>query len=359
MLNIVARAKAVRHNRLALAALVQGNRGTAEDRARQALKALPQGCSLSAVTLRADILLTLGAISAEGRNHADAENHLKEAASILRGLPVSLTRDKWLAEVLTRLGDTFRLAANHREAIETFALARQLPNWDDLEPLRKAALLNAQGILAKDTGLYAEAKNHYDSAYELISAAVGTDSPLLAGLHHNYAGLFHVQGLYVEAEPDIRTALEMRKRADPPEPIGVAADMSVLGAVLAGQGRLSEAEEALMEALETWTALYGPDHYEVAVQLNNLGSVKQQIGELAAAHTNFEAALQIKERVLGREHPEIAALLNNLASLEADEGNKAAARAHYDEALAIFTRRLGPEHPSTTTCAANRQRSEG
>ena len=267
--------------------------------------------------------------------------------------PASRIRDEWLAEVFTRLGNTLRLAGQYPEASAVFLAARVLPGWDGLDPLRKAGALNALGILAKDTGDYSMAAERYGEVLSILEAAVGEDGPELADIHHNLAGLFHIQGRYDEAEPEIRRALALRARSDSPYSLGTAADTSVLGAVLDGQGRLKEAEQALLIARGIWESRYGPDHYEVAVQLNNLASVQQKKGDFASASANYALALQIKEYVLGREHPEIAALLNNLASVEVDQGRAAKARNLYDQALSIFARTLGADHPSTRVCSDN------
>ncbi|WP_426938485.1 tetratricopeptide repeat protein [Pseudarthrobacter sp. S3] len=95
----------------------------------------------------------------------------------------------------------------------------------------------------------------------------------MASLHHNLAGLLHIQGQHLKAEPDIHTALELRRSAQPPDRVGIAADLSVLGAVWAGQGRFEEAKQSLETALRMWESLCGPQHYEVAVQLYNLASI--------------------------------------------------------------------------------------
>ena len=352
---LVTRVKARRLNRLALAALATGDLVSSWELGHDALALLPpQGRRLPWAADRASVLLTLSSTAGERRDHSGAAGHLQEAAALMEKFPASKIRDEWLAEVFIRLGDTLRLAGRYAEASAALWAARGLPGWDGFAPLRKAGLLNALGILAKETGDYLVAAQRYRDALSILEEAVGEDGPELAGLHHNLAGLLHIQGLYDEAEPEIRRALAIRERSNPSDPLGTAADTSVLGAVLSGQGRLQEAEQALLLARGIWASRYGADHYEVAVQLNSLACVQQKRGCFDKALADYMRALQIKEKVLGREHPEIAALLNNIASVEADQGRTADARTHYDEALAIFNRTLGIDHPSTRTCSENR-----
>lgn len=314
------------------------------------------GRKLAGAVDNAELLLTLSSIAAGSCHHQLGIDLLREAAGPFEPLPASTTRDVWLAEILTRLGNTQRLAGHYSEASATLTAAQNLAGWDSLEPLRKAGVLNAMGILAKDTGQFEDSRKYYTRALELMTGTLDSNAPELVGVHHNLAGLLHVQGRFDEAEPEALRALSLRALSDPPDPSGMAADMSVLGAVLAGEGRLDEAEDQLRTALQIWESLYGPDHYEVAVQLNNLASIQQKRGEFDAASVGYMRALEIKEHVLGRNHPEVAALLNNIAALESELGRIGPAKDHYDEALAIFERTLGPDHPDTKACAANRSR---
>lgn len=344
-------------HRLALASLAAGDLPRAWAQAQKARGLLPgRGRTLSGVAERAELLLTLSSIAGKSCNHQLGIDLLREAAGHFDPFPASKTRDVWLAEILTRLGNTQRLAGQYREASETLTAALHLASWDSIEPLRKAGVLNALGILAKDIGRFEDAKGHYILALEFMTRALDANAPELASMHHNLAGLLHAQGRFDEAEPVALRALSLRASSDPPDPSGVAADMSVLGAVLAGEGHLDEAEEKLRGALQIWESLYGPDHYEVAVQLNNLASIQQKRGDLDAASKGYLRALQIKERVLGRNHPEVAALLNNVAAVECELGRIGPAKDRYDEALNIFEQSLGSNHPDTKVCMANRIR---
>ncbi len=93
----------------------------------------------------------------------------------------------------------------------------------------------------------------------------------------------------------------------------VAADLTVLGALLAGQHRLDEAEKIFERTLATWTARRGPDHYEVAVALHALAAVHAERGLLPQSVREYRAALAIKRRVLGHTHPEVVVLTADVA----------------------------------------------
>lgn len=359
MLGMTASIRARRLNRLALQSWERGD-AVAADRFAELAGGIMEARNedLNDAVIRVESLLMRSGVASRAADHVTASRFLNSAVALLEGQPVSSARDLWLAEALTRDGDALRLAGRYPEAEQALDKVFGLLHWDDLEPLRKAGALNAKGILCKDTGRYEEAAALYNEAFTLTTDALGPDDPQIAAVHHNLAGLAHVQGNYDDAEPHIRAALDIRHRNDHSNDAGIAADMSVLGAILGGQGKLDEAERAITEALQLWTAKNGPDHYEVAVQLNNLASIRQQKGDHREAESGYTRALQIKRHVLGPEHPEIAALLNNLASLEADLGRESSAAAHYDEAIAILEKSLGPQHPNTQACIANRSRLE-
>ena len=350
------RARARRIHRRALSAWLDGDRQVALSLAGQALAVTPRGRRLAAVTERINIMFTLAAVASEAIDHRDAVAWLDQAVEELTVMPESPLSSRWLAEILTRLGDAQRLVGDYEDAHTTLTEALTVARGNNTDGLPLAAALNALGILAKETGHYTEASVHYDAALDLLVDELGDADPQLAGLHHNLAGLAHVQGDYAGAEPLIRTALALRARADPPDPSGCAADTAVLGAVLAGQGRLEEAEQVLLEAKTRWVDLRGPDHYEVAVQLHNLASVHQQRGHLTAAAGDYFLALQIKQAVLGNQHQEIAALHHNIACLLAEQGDVGRARAHFDTALKIYAATVGPDHPDARVCAASRRR---
>lgn len=357
MFGLTARIRARRLNGLALHSWKDGDEAAADRFAEQAgsiMETLTD--NLGDAVIRAEALLMRGQVASTAANHAAATRRLEAAVVLLEKHAASKTRDLWLAETCTRLADTLRLAGRYPEADHALDKVFRLAHWDSLEQLRKAGALSAKGILCKDTGRYEEASVLYAEAFALTTAALGPDDPQVAAIHHNLAGLAHVQGHYADAEPHIRAALDIRHRNDHGNLAGIAADTSVLGAILADEGRLDDAETAIREALRLWTAKHGPDHYEVAVQLNNLAFIQHRRHEYRGAEDGYTRALEIKRRVLGKGHPEIAALLNNLASLESDLGRMSSAALHYDQAIAILAATLGPQHPNTQACIANRSR---
>ncbi|WP_426120729.1 tetratricopeptide repeat protein [Kocuria sp. LHG3120] len=341
-------------HRLALAAWAHGDRDGAQALAEYAWGLFPIGSSLGRVVPQVETAFTLAGIATERTAHSEATHWLERAVRLLDRAPECPMRARWLVEARTRLGETRRLAADYDEAKCTLHLALEMAETHHLNLTSRAAVHNCLGILAKDTGRYKEAAEHYQEALQMLTAELGAEDAALAGVYHNLAGLAHIQGRYTEAESAIRTALTLRVRSASSDAVGVAADTSVLGAVLAGQGRLDDAEAALHDAQRLWESLHGSEHYEIAVVVHNLADIHRQRGHLSAAHSAYVQALRLKEAVLNLDHPEIAALHHNIAALLEQQQRPAEALEHYDRALAVFHATVGEDHPNAQVCAANR-----
>lgn len=333
-----------------------GHTERAERLALRALEVLPpaESASLTRVADRLSILEILAQLASDLANHSEAQRRCDEALALLEQVESGASRDAWCVAFLVHQGDSQRLSAVYDKSALTLAHALALSERRPDSPLLPAGPLNALGILAKDRGLYEDAGIYYRRALELLASHTGIEAPELAGIYHNLAGLAHVQGQFAQAEEPARQAIRLRRAANPPDRAGRAADMSVLGAVLAGQERFDEAAAILSEALGLWRTRYGNRHYEVAVQLHNLAAIQQAQGNYASAEATLGEALAIKRGILGESHPEIAGILNNLATVYADTGRRREARECYDHAIEIFTRTLGEDHPSTATCIQNR-----
>ncbi|MBT2520037.1 tetratricopeptide repeat protein [Arthrobacter sp. ISL-28] len=299
------------------------------------------------------VLETLAQFAADSASHSEAQRRCDEALTLLEHAEPSATRDERRVAILVHKGNSQRLSARYEESSITLAHALALS-----EPLQVSVAsvgpLNALGILAKDRGRYEEAATYYNRALKLLAAKVGGNAPDMASLFHNLAGLNHVQGQFVQAEEPARKAVRLRRAARPPDPVGLAADLSVLGAVLAGQERFNEATVVLSEALNLWRNRYGEEHYEVAVQLHNLAAIQQAQQDYLSSEATFRRALAIKQSILGPSHPEIAVILNNLGTLYSDIGRTREAMDCYEDAITIFKQTLGDGHPSTDAAIQNR-----
>lgn len=290
-------------------------------------------------------------------DHAAAAALFRDVIDLLVQVPPGPVRDEATVAALLGLGTCRRLSGGFDGARDCLDAARRLTLASPMGPVVEASVANALGILAKDTARYDDAAGLYARALAVLDPDVPAHLDLLAAIHHNIAGLAHVQGRHLDGEAPARRAIALRARLPHAGATDVAADQAVLGAILAGQGRLDEAEALFGHVRSAWTSRFGPDHYEVAVSLNSIATIQQTRGRLAAAEQSFHRALTIKRRVLGDRHAEVAILLNNLAALHAERGDLDRADSTYAEALEVFRAALGRDHPHTRACEDNRRRT--
>jgi hypothetical protein len=97
-------------------------------------------------------------------------------------------------------------------------------------------------VLANDTGRYDDPARHYTDAITALDRVADRHHPLHAAVQHNLAGLAHSRGRFTDGEAPARRAVELRRHTPFATPTDIAADQTVLGAILAGQGRHDEAE---------------------------------------------------------------------------------------------------------------------
>ena len=141
----------------------------------------------------------------------------------------------------------------------------------------------------------------------------------VARLMGQLALLLLKKGLYLEAEPLMRRALQIGEDSFGPNHPNVAIRLNNLAQLLKETNRLADAEPLMRRALQIGEDSFGPNHPSVAIRLNNLAQLLQETNRLADAEPLMRRALQISEDSFGPNHPSVAIRLNNLAQLLQDD----------------------------------------
>jgi serine/threonine protein kinase/Tfp pilus assembly protein PilF len=171
--------------------------------------------------------------------------------------------------------------------------------------------------------------------------------PLIqARLMDTIGQVYQSLGLFNQALPPTRTALETRRARLGEESPDVAESLNHLGLLLVAKGNYAEAEPLLQQALAIRRRLFGDDHPDVAMGLISLGEVSYVKGDYAKAETLFRESLAIRRRTLGNEHIETSNSLNDLAMTLKQKGAYAEAEPLYRESLAIRQKCFGNDHPA-------------
>ena len=93
---------------------------------------------------------------------------------------------------------------------------------------------------------------------------------------------------------------------------GVAISLGILGTTYCDLGKLSKAEQLLQKSVDINRKVNGPEHIGMGIAQTLLGRVERLAGKLQSARKTLESALEIKEGVHGLDHP--GELLNSAST---------------------------------------------
>lgn len=175
------------------------------------------------------------------------------------------------------------------------------------------------------------------------------DQPLVqARLRDAIGTVYRSLGLYQEAAPLLREALQQREQLLGPEHLEVLASLYSLGNLYRSQARYEEAERLYERALAIAEKTYGPEHEKVAAHVNNLAMVYRFQGKNQEAGRLFRRAVEIAEREFPPDHPNVGRAQGLLARLYRSQGRYEEAERLYQRSLRTLESALGPDHPHVT-----------
>ena len=152
--------------------------------------------------------------------------------------------------------------------------------------------------------------------------------------------MYAARGDHARAEPLLRQALEIRKRALGASHPGYAATLGDMADLELARGHYASAEPLYREALEIRKRSQGTSHPGYATALSGLGRLSAARGDYAGAGPLYREALEVRRKAQGASHPGYAAALGDMADLELARGHYAGAERLYREALDQATARL-------------------
>ncbi|GMV04436.1 MAG: hypothetical protein AMXMBFR53_07160 [Gemmatimonadota bacterium] len=217
----------------------------------------------------------------------------------------------------------------------------------------RSFLLEMFGATAPDqaTGDTVTARQLLDRQVALLESGY-PDPVLRAEMTSVLAEGYDRLGLYAEAEPLARSALELRRDALGPHHADVARSLGLLGWILHEQGRSEEGERLLREALEAWP-LSGADPEGRSRVLNDLGVVREAAGDYDEAEAAYTEALALRRASVGEGHRAFAITASNLSVIRYRKGDYPGAAAVATEALAGMRRALGADHQRSIIIQSN------
>jgi tetratricopeptide (TPR) repeat protein len=231
--------------------------------------------------------------------------------------------------------------------------ARRIDGAFPDEPLVEAPLRTAIGLSFKDLGLYSEAEPHLRRALELLRLHLGEDDPETDTARNNLAVLLQNLGKLPEAEVLLRGAVESyRERLGPEDPTTLVMTGN-LAQLLQAHGQEAEALILMEKTLEAQRRILGSSHASTLDTMINLGGLYQGLGRLPEAEALLLEAVDALARERGPDHPRTLIARGNLASVYYGQVKLEAAERALRENLPELRRVLGPEHGEALTAAYN------
>jgi serine/threonine-protein kinase len=185
-----------------------------------------------------------------------------------------------------------------------------------------------------------------------IQSSFANDPETAAELKLTLGSTYSQLGLYDEAEPLLRSSLDLLARTHGESDSSLILPLDSLATVRTEQADYEEAERLYDRALGL-SRVFGRDNALEAEILDHLGSLHSRQQHFAAAEQLFERALAIQRQVWASDPAQTAGSLNNLAAVYTLTGRYREAEPLLRRSLALTERELGREHPTVTTVRAN------
>jgi serine/threonine protein kinase len=188
----------------------------------------------------------------------------------------------------------------------------------------------SQGCTASVGEVIERSASKIDAKY---TQQIGVRARLKATVGNTYV----VLGLYSDAEPYLREALELRREIHSTPHKDLAYTLFHLGILLWNANKLDEAEPVLLEALEMYEDMGLADSVSgYGETLNAVGNVCRGTKKYAEAADAFRKCLRVLKAELGDNNPAVAIVSHNLAQVLHAERKCEEAEARFKEAIAVY-----------------------
>ena len=214
------------------------------------------------------------------------------------------------------------------------------------QPLVQARLMRTMGGVYENLGLYKQAEPLERAALEVRRKTLGDDSPEVGRSLDALGAVYNKQGHYREAEGLQRKAVAVLEKTVGPGSPDLAEALMQLGLTCFLLDKRTEAETLYRRALAIREAALGPNSPDVAANLAHLGYLLSNEQRYKEAEVYLARALKIRESTLGEDHFLVAVSLDLLADAYSLEGRYAEAEPLYLRSLKIKQKVLAPDHPN-------------
>jgi serine/threonine protein kinase/tetratricopeptide (TPR) repeat protein len=191
------------------------------------------------------------------------------------------------------------------------------------------------------------AREILDKGAKDIDEALKSQPAIQSRLMATIGEVFTNLGLYKQAEPLLKNALETQRRVLGNDNLETLKTIHQLANMYWFLNRVEDAESLYLEYAEANGRLLGKEHPETLKAAWEMASLYHSQGRYSDAETLARRTLEAQRRVLGSEHPDTIASMHNLASILWSTHRLQEALPLNEEAVELRRRTLGEDHPNT------------
>lgn len=229
----------------------------------------------------------------------------------------------------------------------TVQVLAQAAEQDSLKGCVATRLLGRLGSLLAGKGLFPEAEPIIRKALQVSEEAFGTDHIETAFSLYNLGTLLRTLHRLDEAEPLLKRAIEIFFAPGQERHPDATKPFNTLAVLFMEKHQWAEAERCIRKALALDRESYGEIHPATALDLRLLAILLRSTGKTAEAESVIRRSVEISREVNGEAHPLTARKMLILAGVLRDLGRTDEAEPVARRTLEIFEQALGSDHPLT------------
>lgn len=224
---------------------------------------------------------------------------------------------------------------------------KEIEERRDMDPLNRAAILNAMFLTFEGLALPSDAFQAAKSAYEITRDELGEENQETIAALGNLGMAYKLTGQVKTAIPMLRKTVDFRLANLGPLSEETLKSQSNLAMLYLEDGQYQSAVLLLAELERKFEEKFGPADERTISCRNNLALAYSAVGNANEALTIFERMLKAVERVLPQDHPDVLQSQNNLAMGYAMTGRLDLAIPLLEKALVGRKAKLGEDHLDT------------
>ena len=221
------------------------------------------------------------------------------------------------------------------------------------QPETEATVRATLGTTYLELGRLDEAEPQIETALAIRRRVLGRSHPEVAESLLELGRFLTEKGQLARAEPLLREAIALQTELFGAESLGASDALYQLGRLLIKKGEYDQAESVFRQCLAIRRRLLPAMDLRVARCLGELGWVRLRKGDYDPAEALFRESVAITEKTSPPRGPEMAAALHGLATLLDFKGDLAGAEPLFREVLAIRRALLGEEHTAVAQSLGN------